>query len=99
MTKTVLQIENIEAQELITRLDKLEVAIYAFIEQPANKVSEPETEYLTRRQIADLFKISIVTVHDWTKKGILIAYKLGNKVFYKRAEVEQALVKKVACYV
>lgn len=99
MTKNVIQIENIEADELLNRLDKLEGAISALCTQPQPTVPETGTDYITRKEVARLFRVSIVTVHDWTNKGILTAYKIGNKVFYKRCEVESALVQKGGKYV
>lgn len=95
MNKTILQIENIEAGEILNRLDRMESAINALNTKPQTAATDTtQSEYTTRREVAKLFKISLVTVHDWTKKGILQAYKIGNKVYYKRLEVEKALVKK-----
>ena len=99
MTKKVIQIENIEADDLFNRLDKLEGAISALCVQSQPTVPKTGTDYITRKEVARLFKISLVTLHDWTEKGILTAYKIGNKVFYKRVEVESALVQKGGKYV
>lgn len=49
------------------------------------------TEYLTRNEVKELLKIDLSTVHNWTKKGKLKAYGLGNRVYYKRSEVEAAI--------
>lgn len=49
-------------------------------------------EYLTRKETAILLKVSLVTLSDWNKKGILKPYRLGNLIRYKRAELDQALV-------
>lgn len=99
MTKTVLQIESIEATDLIDRLDRMESAIAALSETPTTpEPSETTPGYITRREVANLFKITLVTVHDWTRKGLLQAYKIGNRVYYKRAEVEGALTKKGGLY-
>ncbi|MGX1022867.1 helix-turn-helix domain-containing protein [Psychroflexus sp. MBR-150] len=51
---------------------------------------EPE-EYLTRNELADIFKVTLPTISDWSKKGILKPYRLGKLVRFKRSEVEQAL--------
>ncbi len=99
MTKSIIQIENIEADELFTRLDKLEGAITALSTQPQPNTPETGTDYITRKEVARIFRVSVVTVHDWTNKGILTAYKIGNKVFYKHHEVEKALVQKGGKYV
>lgn len=55
---------------------------------------EPKTptEYLTRRETADLLKVDLSTIHNWTKKGKLQPYGLGGKVYYKRSEVESSLI-------
>lgn len=100
MTKTVLQIESIEATELISRLDRMESAIGALAGATPVHTQTPDAlaGYITRRDVAKLFKISLVTVHDWTRKGLLSAYKIGNRVYYKRTEVEGALTKKGGLY-
>jgi len=49
------------------------------------------TQWLTREETAKLLKVSLVTLHDWTKRKILIAYRIGNKVRYKKDEVENSL--------
>ena len=56
---------------------------------------EPKTptEYLSRQETADLLKIDVSTLHRWTKQGKLKSYGLGNRVYYKRAEVENSFVK------
>lgn len=51
------------------------------------------TEYLTRQETAEILKVSLVTLSDWNKKQILIPYRLGNLIRYKRSEIELALIK------
>lgn len=53
---------------------------------------QPE-EYLTRDEVKQLLKINLSTVHLWTKSGRLQAYYLGNRVYYKRSEIEEALTR------
>ena len=49
------------------------------------------TEFLTRQQVKELLDIDLSTVHNWTKRGKLQAYGIAGRVYFKRAEVEQAL--------
>lgn len=49
-------------------------------------------EYLTRQEVADILKVSLVTLSDWNKKKILNPYRLGNLIRYKRSEIEEALI-------
>ena len=52
------------------------------------------TEYLTRQEVSELLKVNLSTVHNWTKNGTLVSYGIGgSRIYYKRAEVEEALVK------
>lgn len=51
------------------------------------------TEWISRKEVGELLSISLVSVDIWTKKGILTAYRIGNKKRFKRTEVENALTK------
>ena len=50
------------------------------------------TEWLTRQEVADMLKCDLSTVHNWTKKGKLKKYCIGDRTYYKRTEVESALI-------
>jgi DNA invertase Pin-like site-specific DNA recombinase len=49
-------------------------------------------ELLTRSETAKLLKINLSSVHNWTKKGLLKSYGISGKVYYKRSEIESALI-------
>tara|TARA_R110002124_G_scaffold17532_3_gene73477 strand:- start:360641 stop:360919 length:279 start_codon:yes stop_codon:yes gene_type:complete len=55
---------------------------------------EPKTpdEYLARAEVARMLKVDISTVHNWTVSKILTSYGIGRRVYYKRAEVENAII-------
>ncbi len=57
------------------------------------KPKEPE-EYLTRHEVAQMFKIDISSVHNWTKKGKLKSYGVpgSGRVYYLRSHIEKVLV-------
>jgi len=49
-------------------------------------------EILTRKEIMELFGISLSTVIRWEKQGILRPIKLSpRKVVYKKEDIEQLL--------
>jgi len=52
--------------------------------------SEPD-EWLTRKETSELLKISLVCLHDWVKKGILKHYKMGNRTYFNRKEINELL--------
>ncbi|MEB8328310.1 helix-turn-helix domain-containing protein [Flavobacteriaceae bacterium KMM 6897] len=49
-------------------------------------------DLMTRQEVVDYFKISFPTLHQWTNHGILCCYRIGNRVYYKRKEIENRLV-------
>lgn len=55
------------------------------------KQEDPKEEYLTRREVADLLKIELSTLHNWSKKGKLKPYGIGNRVYFLRSDIEKAL--------
>lgn len=58
------------------------------------KSFEPKipTEYLTRTEVSELLKCDASTVHNWTKRGKLVKHCIGNRTYYKRSEVESAII-------
>jgi hypothetical protein len=48
-------------------------------------------EYLTRRNIADMFGVDISTVHNWCKSKRLNPLGIGSRVYFLRSEVEASL--------
>jgi len=50
-----------------------------------------QDELLSRKEVAVMLKISMTTLYHWTKNGLLKSYKIGNRVLYKRSEVESAV--------
>ena len=78
--------------------EEFQSAILSGVEKLLNELKkdfqpkEP-TKYLTRQEVAELFKINLTTVWNWTKKGKLQAYGIGGRVFYKRSEIENSVVK------
>lgn len=60
--------------------------------QPPASTTQSET-LLTRKETADKLKISLVTLNDWTKRGLLQSYLIGGRVLYKDSEIEASLYK------
>jgi hypothetical protein len=49
-------------------------------------------ELLTREQTCKLLQIDSSTLWHWTNKGKVIAYGIGNRRYYKKAELMNALI-------
>lgn len=50
-------------------------------------------ELLTRKQAARYLGLSLPTLHDYTQRGIVTAYRIGTRVRYRRGELSNALLK------
>ncbi|MFN6328332.1 MAG: helix-turn-helix domain-containing protein [Chitinophagales bacterium] len=53
-----------------------------------NPVETPEDEFITRQNAADILKVSLVTMSDWDKKGILTPYRYNTRIRYKKSEIQ-----------
>ena len=49
------------------------------------------TAYLTRTEVCELLKIDLSTLHRWRKDGALTAYGIGNRVYFKRSEIDEVI--------
>lgn len=74
-----------------TVLDKLSQIEEELKDIKENFQPKESVELLTREETAKFLKVSLTTLWDWRKKGILSNYRIGNRVYYKRSEVESVL--------
>jgi len=50
------------------------------------------TEYLSRNEVAEMLKCTLPTIHNWAKTGVITSYGINGRVYFKRSEIENALV-------
>lgn len=84
-----IQFSPEEFKELITETVKNQFE--ALSSQTKEIVSSEQKELLTRRETAQLFKVSLVTIHEWSNNGIIKPYKLGNRTYFKYSELLETL--------
>ena len=82
---TTVQVQGISAETLLGKFDELKSQIKELQQQPQ------ADRLLTRDETAKLLGVSLVTLHNWVKSNILIAYRMGNKVRFKENEVLSSL--------
>ena len=51
----------------------------------------PTDELLSIREAAELLGVTVQTVHEWKRRGLLKYHKLGSRSYLKRADVLAAL--------
>ncbi len=74
----------------ISVLEKILDQKFAELKKGQNQQSKV---YYTRKELATLFSCNLSTIYNWTVKGKLQSYAIGNRVLYKVDEVHDALIK------
>jgi len=82
---TTIRIE--ELKTVISDTVRLELSKHLSL----GEKSSQQTELLTRKAAAKYLDISLPTLLDFTKTGKVKGYRIGTRVRYKKAELEQAL--------
>lgn len=91
MSKEILQLENINANDFKNEIVK---DVTNALKGYAETLQNPDNnKLLTRQETAEFLSVSLVTLWDWTRKDIIPAYRIGNKVRYKKSEISEALKK------
>jgi len=49
--------------------------------------------YIPRAELAKELEVDLSTIHNWTKKKKLKAYGISGRVYYKRHEVEESMIR------
>ncbi|WP_158848511.1 helix-turn-helix domain-containing protein [Algibacter sp. L1A34] len=89
ITKTI-QIQDITFDELADAVaEKLMSKLKGYIDQ--KEIERDDDVYLTRKEVAEYLKISLTTVHHWTNNGILIASKIGNRVYFQKSVLKKSM--------
>ncbi|WCO02903.1 helix-turn-helix domain-containing protein [Psychroserpens ponticola] len=90
ITKTI-EIQEITVDELADKVaDKLLNKIKSYLDELHTNESDV---YLTRKETSDFLKINITTLWNWTNKGKIKSYGIGNRRYYNKQEII-ALLKK-----
>lgn len=83
----LIQVTPVQLEQLIKQVVKEQLEELKKFFTPKEPV-----EYLSRHETAEMLKINVSTLHNWVKKGSLKSYGIEGRVYFKRSEVEQALV-------
>lgn len=84
-----------DTEEFEKRIDSKLIQLENNLLSKLKKEFQPKNpeEYLSRSEVAKLLKVTTATLDRWTEQGKLTRYGLGARVFYKRTEVEESLVR------
>jgi hypothetical protein len=54
---------------------------------------DEKEEYLSPQQMADILKVSLVTLWSWDKRGITAPVHVGVKKYYRRSDLEKIMTR------
>lgn len=86
-------LNGVKLSELLEKIGQLIDSKIGNIQPP---VTQNQSKFISRLEVAKLLKISLPTLNEWTKLGKLLSYKMGNRVLYNAMEVENALCQATA---
>jgi excisionase family DNA binding protein len=87
---------NTQDLQFTLPIEKLTEAILEFIKPHlVREVVEVKQndDYITRKEAATQLNLTLPTLSQYTKKGLLTSYKIGARVLYKKSEIESAPLK------
>lgn len=82
-TSLLINISLDQLGEIIRENVKAEIADLAIKAMP-----DESPEYLSRKEVGRLLRISLVTVDDWANKGLLKRCRVGTRTRFKTSEVK-----------
>jgi len=83
------QVPIADLQGYIAQTIQRELSVIGKAEQPA---SDPD-ELVTRKQAAKYLGLSLPTLHEYTVRGVVTAYRLGSRVRYRKSDLQDCLLK------
>lgn len=83
--ESIIQIQNVTKKEFFSLMENIiEEKLISFIK-------EKEPENLTVQSCSKLLGVTELTIHNYIKKGILPASKIGRRIVIKRKDIDKAL--------
>jgi excisionase family DNA binding protein len=84
ITKT-LQIQEISVNELT---ELITVSLLIKIEKYLDQLKKEETDVLlTLAEVAEYLRVSLVTISQWSKIGVLTPLRIGNRVLFSKKDI------------
>lgn len=77
-------LQGISLQELVD-------ALYPLMQLKQVEQPQPQKDLLTRKEVCALLSINFSTLWKHTKSGKLKSFGIGNRVFYSREQVLEAV--------
>jgi excisionase family DNA binding protein len=73
--------------------DQLFNTLRGIVREELTNLNPPKTEkkYFTRKEVSEQLHISLPTILNYTKRGILKGSRIGSRILYSENEIQQAV--------
>lgn len=80
----LIQMSEGELKELLTNI----------VQEVVGKVAPKETRYYDREEVAEMFRVSLPTIHNWINEEKIKAKKIGGRTLFDADEIDKAAKEK-----
>jgi hypothetical protein len=84
-TIQMIQVTPNELANLIS--ESVKTQIQELVNATNKEQPKDVNDLLSRKETAEFFKVSLVSIHSWMKDGIIKPYKVGNRTYFKKSEL------------
>jgi len=89
MSTSAIQFIQVSPEQLQSEITKgVKIQLDEFLKH--FKPKQPN-DYLTRKDVADMFGVDLSTIANWQKNGKLKPYGIGGRVYFLRSDIEASL--------
>lgn len=78
---------------IINEVDKMKTNLVDRIKELPDEDIANLSEFVTPKKAAEILKLSRPTLQKYTEEGLFERYRLGNKIYYRRDDLLQAISK------
>lgn len=89
MESNVVQLHNINPEDFKNEI--LTGVQNKLNEFKAHLESTKSPTYLTRKEVSKMLGVSLVTINEWSKKGIIQPMKIGSRIRFEKKSIEMVL--------
>ena len=95
MIKQITQVHNISPEDFQKEVTKNVVThISVILEEIVSNIPTTQNpEFIDSKEVCKILGITLPTLFDWRKRKIIVAYRIGNKIRFKKSEIENSLTK------
>ena len=85
-------ISKVTPNELVELINEgIKTQLETFTARINTRVQKDDKPHFTKRETAKFFDVSVNCITDWSNKGILTPYKVGQRVYFSKEQCIQVM--------